>query len=123
MRLTLERPELIKIIGHILGYDLDADDVIVSAEPFEVKITNVNLNGMLRAKEVSENPAPTQRSAQDSVLTMGDILNQNSSLGGPKPPANVVEEDVPLSRNLGPLESEEPPPITQTEILATLRGK
>ncbi len=120
MKITLEKPELIQLIGKSLGYVISEDDVEITAEPFEVSISNVNLQSPPTpppAEGIAEEKTP-----QNSVLTMGDILNRNSTMGGPKPPAIVVEEDVPLTRNLGPLETEEPPPVTQAEIAAILRG-
>ena len=125
MKITLERPELIQLIGKSLGYAISDEDISIQAEPFEVSIRNVDLSGRPKLKdnipEEPEEPAEEQTPAA-AVLTMNEILNQNSVRGGPKPPRNVVEDSVPLTRNLGPLESEDPPPVTQAEISAVLRG-
>ncbi len=127
MKITLEKPELIQLIGKSLGYVISEEDVTISAEPFEVSISNVNLQGIPKPQVAEpareEEVVTSEQSVAASVLTMGDILNQNASAGGPKAPAFVVEDDVPLHRPLGPYESEEPPEVTQQEISALLGGR
>lgn len=123
MKITLEKPELIQLIGKSLGYVIAEEDVTITAEPFEVNISNVNLQGS--PKPTIPEPVfdePVAQSTAESVLTMADILTQNASRGGPKVPRVVVEDDVPLSRPLGPQEYDEPPEVTQNEITALLRG-
>lgn len=127
MRITLERAELIQLIGKSLGYVIADEDIEIRGTPFEVSIRNVDLSGMTKPKKAApeepEDEEPEEKTAAASILTMSEILNQNAERGGPKPPRIVVEDDVPLHRSLGPLESEEPPPVTQDEIAALLRGR
>ncbi len=138
MRLTFERAELIQLIGNSLGYTLQDVDVDICAEPFEVRIKNVNLTGLAKKKDTTPSGVtPTEESvntpldeqtaespeaqAAAGVLTMAEILNQNSDLGGPAAPTVVVEEDEELGRPLGPQESTTPPPVTDEELNATAR--
>jgi hypothetical protein len=125
MKLTLEKAELIQLIGNSLGYELNEEDVTVTAEPFEVRIQNVNLGEMAAAKPppdidpgfavdpmaVDEDP---EEETAAQVLTMADILNQNEIMGG-----------ATVERTNGPQEYDEPPPVTQEELTAargTQRG-
>ncbi len=123
MKLTLEKDELVQLIGNALGYALTEEDVTVSADPFEVRIRSVDLT-KLAAPRVRTAPSALAKveEAQEEVvesagvLTMAEILDHNSELGGPVAPSQVDEEDLPpLARPLGVLESEEPPPITDDE--------
>ena len=132
MRMTLERSELVAIIGKNFGYELNEEDVVVQAEPFEVHIKNIDLSKLAAKRatqpdevspdveevppEAGETELDDERIEEegdesvDSLLTLNDILQQNENMGGP-----------PLSRPLGPLESEEPPEITDAELAATKR--
>ena len=133
MKLTLERAELVQLIGKALGYDLEDDDVVVNAEPFEVRIQNVNLAEMSKPAvppdpdplgidddfltdtddETGAYPDEEVREAA-SVMTMSDVLNLNSGLGGPTAPTTVVEDEP--ERPLGANESIDPPPFTDEEF-------
>lgn len=132
MRLTLERAELIQLIGNSLGYTIADDDVTVKADPFEVRIKNVDLSGMAQSKtsvskdmdnileDEEEEMYTGEEDAADSILTMADILNKNQEIGGAGAPTDRAVGDIPR-RPLGPLETEEPPIITEEELNAAIR--
>ena len=113
MRLTLERAELVQLIGNSLGYTIADDDVTVKADPFEVHIKNVDLSGMAQGKtsvsrdiedalqEDEEEVYTEEEDAADSILTMADILNKNQEIGGAGAPTDKAVGDIPR-RPLGP---------------------
>ena len=138
MRVTLEKPELIALIAKTLGYALQDSDIEVVADPFEVRISNVNIAGLAALKgegkpvQESEEPAvedeeeeeeETEATTPAKIITMNEILEQNENMGGaPAPAQHVVEEDLPeLTRPLGQYETEEPPEVTDGELKAAGR--
>lgn len=115
MQLTFEKTDIIRIMEKVLKYNINDDDVTITAEPFTVCIRNVNLNAMATPPP---QPEPTQEEEdtvsytdddEDSegvaVLTMDEIMNKNTAMGG-----------AGATRQLGMNESEEPPPITEEEM-------
>jgi hypothetical protein len=147
MKLTLEKAELIQLIGNSLGYTLQEEDVTVVAQPFEVRIQNVNLAEVAAQKtppaldpadvgdfldstgysdeenqDEAEEEVPEEIDTAANVMTMGDILTKNASMGGPTPDRRYDDEGE-LGRRLGPEESVEPPDYTQEEISAAGRQK
>jgi len=134
VRLTLERDELILLIGKSLGYDIADEDVTVKADPFEVRIKNVDLAGMSQPPRASEDSLEySEEDTEDeeaekteeediagSILTMGDILNQNTAMGGAGAATAKVVGDIPR-RELGPMETHEPPPYNEEELKASQR--
>lgn len=132
MKLTLERAELIQLIGSTLGYKLADEDVSVNADPLEVRIQNVNLEGMAKIKsttpdtmsddvvEDEEEDEPTEEEqTATNILTMADIMKTNTQMGGAGAPTDSLVGSPPLRRPLGPLEYEDPPPLTDAELEAT----
>lgn len=123
MRFTLEETDLIQLIGQALGYNLQPEDVTVNADPFEVRIRNVDLHALAEArpkatkeKSISPDDIPDEdetnqeeEEAAVSILTMGEILSQNTEL------KNKPQRGPSPKRPLGPLETEEPPPYTEAE--------
>jgi len=134
MKLTLEKAELIQLIGKSLGYEIQDDDITVHADPFEVHIQNVDLAGMAASQEPVGDPLDIddippyhqdpnfdeeEEQGEDdpeNVMTMSDVLNLNSGLGGPTAPPTVIEDEP--ERPLGPNESTDPPPFTDEEMFA-----
>lgn len=125
MRFTLEEGDLIQLIGQALGYELQPEDVTVNADPFEVRIKNVNLQALAEAKtkktdievpfaEKTEDDEQEneEEEAAETILTMGEILSHSTELSS-KPQRNPSPR-----RPLGPLESEDAPPITEAELSA-----
>ena len=122
MKLTLEKAELIVLIGQVLGYKLQEEDVTIKAEPFELHIRNVQLSGHSNSKPKTEEEVEEfENSVTEGLLTMEEVLNQNAAKGGPPAPKEVYEENTPLNRHLGPEEYEEPPDVTQAELNAISR--
>jgi len=122
MKITLERTELIHIISKSLGYDVEDTDVSINAEPFEVSIRNVCLTG---SRKTSGDLSETERYEEkedEEPLTIEDLLRKNAAYGGPQITPKGGEDSTPMTRPLGPMETEEPPPVTQDEISAVLRG-
>lgn len=125
MRLTLEKQDVLKLLGTALGYDIQDDDVEVKTEPFEIHIKKI------RVAETSERPAkPAKTAVQDRVPTPsatssslaedydegpGDLsleLTQSASLAALLPSALIDPDSMGLndfSRPLRPGETEDPP--------------
>lgn len=130
MKITLERPELIHILSRSLGYYIEDDDVTIQPDPFEISISNVSLTANSALTEpvnsvplVEEKEEEEEEESPNETLTMEDLLSKNAAYGGPKIAQTQVKDSTPLTRRLGPLETENPPPITQEEIHAVLRGQ
>lgn len=136
MRVTLEREDLLAILGKALGYELHEDDVTITADPFEVHIKKVPVDELSQKAETPK-PATTEPSIMsdqtsgeefleensdevDAVMTMEQVLAQSHSIAqdGSR---TVGETPGPLTRPLGPAESEEPPPVTDEELAAITR--
>lgn len=134
MKVTLEKEELIRILSSEFGYDINENDVTVSAEPFEVQIKNLPVDTLAKkakkeaelaevlkavtaAGETTEVETPVVPEEEVSeVLTMEDLLAQNETLmSGGKPQNKPVSSDF-LERPLGPNEFEDPPPVTEAEL-------
>jgi hypothetical protein len=128
MKITLERPELIHILSQSLGYGINDEDVSIQSDPFEVSIRNVQLTGGTSTPKKPEEAIepesePEQPAESDGTLSIEDLLRRNEAYGGPKIDQKTVKETAPITRHLGPYETEDPPPITQEEIHAVLRGQ
>ena len=141
MRITLEKTDIIKMLSQTLGYEVKDGDVTVSADPFEVQINSVEVDTLAAQQatasqtdlvsvleelgnrivpEAEETPVeePDGKESEE-VLTMEDILSHNQKLAQK---TKLEEEDQPLQRPLGPLESLDPPPIDEAELAAVTRS-
>lgn len=119
MRVTLEKSDLVKLLGKALGYpSLSEEDVDVQAEPFEVHIHNVRLN------ELSATPPPSASSSagtkaaapmvpvatQQTPPSVEELMARNAELAG-----------APMIREyLAPGETYEPPDPDEERFLGGL---
>ncbi len=118
MKVTLEKVDLVRILSTTLGYPIAEEDVEVQADPFEVHIRSVNVEEMAQQQTPPPPPEDDVPDPEDvptepvnPVMTMADILRQNETMaGGIAPP-----------RPLGPEESDDPPPISEAELMAAGR--
>lgn len=121
MKVTLEKADLLRILSSALGYPIDEEDVEVRADPFEVHIRSVNVDELAQQQksepitpadipDIPEEPSEKTQTTANTVMTMADILRRNETMGG-----------APVSRPLGPEESEDPPPISEAELMSAWR--
>lgn len=112
MKLTLERKDLLVLLGKQLGFALNDEDVTVQADPFEVQIKQVPTAEIVEStrteSKVRKSPETnTQDPLAKKIMTMAEILDENDKLRGLRP--------------LGPAESEDPPPISESELFGSSR--
>lgn len=135
MRITFEKTDIVQMLRQVLGYDITDDDVVITADPFEVQVSHVDVDRLaqkppetpelsaellrslqqipqIQTPEKDEDPEPVE----EEILTMEDILARNSSLSTKNPLGNTT-------RPLGPDESEDPPPISEDELYGRRRRK
>jgi len=136
MRITLERADLLRILSKSLGYEIDDDDLTVNPDPFEVSIKRVPVDEIARgaappddSEDVQENVAeellddlPEEESSPEvaAVMTMEQVLNASQML---RQDNSRTVGTPPLTRPLGPEETEEPPPISEKELRALTRSR
>jgi hypothetical protein len=126
MKVTLEKADLLSILSTALGYPIADEDLEVQAEPFEVRIRRVNVEELAQQQQKTQNvdpddlpeadPPEADRVVKNPVMTMAQILSKNERLSGTSAPASLGGPVA--SRPLGPEESEEPPPISEAELMA-----
>lgn len=127
MKVTLEKSDLLRILSTALGYPIADEDVEVQADPFEVHIRKVNVDELaqqhtqaITPEDIPDEEPPSKvRPDENPVMTMAQILSKNEQLGGTSAPASLGGPAV--SRPLGPEESEEPPPISEAELMSAWR--
>jgi hypothetical protein len=114
MKLTLERKDLLVLLGKQLGFVLNDEDVTVQADPFEVQIKQVPTAEIVesartesKVRKFPESETDTQDQLAKKIMTMAEVLEKNAALGGPRP--------------LGPEEFEDPPTISESELYGTRR--
>jgi len=108
MRTTLEKPEIVRLIGKSLGIkNLDPNKVHVQADPFEVTITHDALVSAIPAKDVvKEHPEPVVSSPSepepqekrlrrpvlsDTPLGFSELMDHNTHV--PRPDKHQIQMD------------------------------
>lgn len=117
MKLVLEEEDLIVLLGKALGYEIEPEDVNVSADPFMVTLNNVKQ----QPAPTSVTPPPPPRreeydidgaplpETEDVPLSMSELMTHSDLI-------QKTEQKKQRKRTLGPGESEEPPPLTEREL-------
>lgn len=104
MRITLEKGDLVNLLGKALNYELTEEDVDVQPEPFEVHIHNIRLND-LAASAPASGSAPAKAGAP--------VVPESDDYAADRPLASVedlLEKNQAMIReNLAPGETYEPP--------------
>lgn len=127
MRVTFEKDDIVKMLRQVLGYDIEDDDVVIQTDPFEVQVSKVDVEKLaqpptedpmlkgsqellaaLLSKQGEEEKPKDPVGEEEGVITMNDILSQNSQLSTKSTRTPNVK---PLGRPLGLGETEEPPAI------------
>ena len=124
MQVVFEKKDIVRVFNAVLGYDIEEDDLEIQSDPFQVKISNVQIDKLAAPREEPgaeddetsyedmlnephvEDPEPRD---PDATMTVEELLRHNDALAEAGP------------RHLGALETEEPPPITDAELNALRR--
>jgi hypothetical protein len=128
MRVILEKTDLLKILSKEFGYDLEDGDVTVTAEPFEVQVSQLPVQHFAQKQasapltNVVEDPLEVpqyyeQESAEPVPVSIDELLARSEALAaGDKPSSGFANNEERLNRPLGPDEYVEQPPVSSEEI-------
>ena len=134
MKVILEKADLLKILSKEFGYDLEDGDVTVTAEPFEVQVSQLpvqHLAARVPTTEVLQTEeeifeelpdAPEREDYTTTTMTMEQLLAHSDELASGRKPSGFRSDDQPIDRPLGPDEFVEPPPVSPAEISGGLEA-
>ncbi len=106
MRIILEKKDLLSLLGKALGYPLEDDDVEVTADPFEVRISSVRLGELAHtdAPPVSTISPPTPVEVMtgypdDDDPSMDGLIHQNERMQEQGGDAPMVREHLGMAES------------------------